>query len=261
MVTMTQPSFHLFPKLPIELRQHIWYHALPAAAVVEIEFCTIATQWFCPVASLPPPCGLSNACAESRNMYVKYYNTKLYAGGREHEEVTQLGSCNHNLLDETNSADTGDEIIRRVVRVDLNIDTIYIGPNTQGELCFTYSSLQTLLAIPMIENLRRLAVEDLEWSNDLTTDPGELDALAFFKKLEKVSVLVGDISWISFVHRSKGPSERTKDVIEIEDCRNTEWLKRSVKRIERKWNQILEGPDVEVGFEFDVKMIRRGSEK
>jgi hypothetical protein len=43
----TPDTFHLFPKLPIELRLQIWSLA-PDARVVEVIFCGTYEEWYCP---------------------------------------------------------------------------------------------------------------------------------------------------------------------------------------------------------------------
>ncbi|KAE8447112.1 hypothetical protein EG329_011096 [Mollisiaceae sp. DMI_Dod_QoI] len=243
-------NFHVFPNLPTELRHRIWHFALPCPAVIEIEFCPLAGRWFCPSTSLPLPCSLLRSCLESREVYLKHYKPSI----REVERRVYsraLEGCNHDFGNEENAG-------QRLVYLDLNIDIVYIGPSSQGELCFTKFSLECLLDIPAMKGLRYLAVEYAEWNNDLANELREIETLALFPKLERMTVLVEDMNWVDFMLRKKS---QAKGQIEIVDCRDTEWLRSLVTRVEDRWKDSLQAFEGEVKFEFEVMGILRGGEE
>lgn len=113
----------------------------------------------------------------------------------------------------------------------------------------------------MIENLKYLAVEDEEWSNELTMTEGEIDVLVrLFRQLKKVSVIVGDISWIEMRHK-KG--KRIHGNIELLDSEEVDWMKKAIARIEKRWREAAEDFEADGGkihFGLDIKGILRGGQ-
>ena len=93
----TFETFHLFSRLPVELRLRVvchpprnhsilllqwltrlqWQYSMPSARTVEIEYDEFSSGWFSPKESRHKPCGLYGANKESRHEYLEVYSPLL----------------------------------------------------------------------------------------------------------------------------------------------------------------------------------------
>lgn len=137
-------TFHLFPKLPPELRTRIWEYALPPGRLVRIFY----TEIYYPsgtysdedlgqttfTSNTPAP-ALLHACAESRIVALRVY--KLCLGTAQSPAAIYL---------------------------DLSVDTLYFGRFADKERIFNARTLVNTFAEEDFQNIRHIAVHyDTFW--------------------------------------------------------------------------------------------------
>jgi hypothetical protein len=195
---MSFNTFHLFPKLPIELRLKIWSE-VPEARVVEIEwFEQPESKWIAPAESAHRPCGLLGVNKEARAEYLKRWSPLC-----EHKEPWGHAYCAHG----------------KICYFNPDVDTLYIGPSTQELVCTCPDSVDRLSSITNISRLRFLAFETAELidapdaSND---DDWEVRLFSIFPNLEFIIVGFHDIEWRK-VGISNADAPRPDGVITFSD--------------------------------------------
>lgn len=154
----------------------------------------------------------------------------------------------------------GENNQRRVVHVNLRLDTLYIGPNTQSERSFSHLALESLLLIPkMRDNLRYLAIESHEWYQDGAIEPSSVvSALAQFPNLKTMTVAAEKMNQLPCegIH-----VKHLYNYVVIVDPRDKgRHVEDLVKVIKNRWEKCVKGlPMGEVKFKFRVKRGLRGA--
>lgn len=87
MANTPHPDFHLFSKLPLEIRRMIWVHSLPGPRIVDLRFSNLGPRRGFPnkwqlISPTEIPIAL-HVCKESREEAKRYYKLTFDYDGRE----------------------------------------------------------------------------------------------------------------------------------------------------------------------------------
>lgn len=187
-------SFPLFPTLPTELRQKIWYHALPAPRIIEIEYCEALSEWFSPIEThIPQSTTLLLVNHESRAEFLLNYEFLCWQrpSGKVTLSRNVCGHAEEGRLDRERDGE------RKNCWFDGRRDSLYIGPSSEAVACVKEDRISQLSKIPCLEGLRWMlgCFDEFQWavSNEILKD-GNLEMFEFFARLESFELVVGDVN-------------------------------------------------------------------
>ncbi|CAG8955034.1 hypothetical protein HYFRA_00007048 [Hymenoscyphus fraxineus] len=190
-----EPTFHLFPKLPAEIRLQIWSLAPPDDRVVEVGYSFNTQRWYVYRRSYTV-CGLLRANKESRAEYLRTY-------------LPLFPLCK-----------TLDDVRRRradslpISHFNIEVDTLYIGPSRfdrweiwEGMDVSLFRSLicpalKDLKYLAWEESLRGVSHENLRSAVygsavNQHIHPSRLwDNVRVFPNLREVAIVAGEVSGI-----------------------------------------------------------------
>jgi hypothetical protein len=111
LTAIASKTFHLFSKLPIELRLIIWESACPDGRVLEVSFSYVQrpSMWLSPRESSPTPSSLLLANKEARQVYLSKWfpllpsiPTHLFLSSTHRHLVERLTSVTYPLMSPNN---------------------------------------------------------------------------------------------------------------------------------------------------------------
>lgn len=169
---MSCDAFHLFPKLPAELRLKIWEFTFPGPRVLEVIW--FQKEWLCSTESRHRPTFAPFANREANELFLEKWSRVT---------LRQVAIVSEN------------PILPAVSYFNPQIDTLYIGA-TQSNASVKLDIISALAGMDFASSTRFLAYEIREWYNsEGEQEDWELVLLAKFPKLETLIIVDYDIDW------------------------------------------------------------------
>lgn len=188
---LSTAMFHLFPKLPPEIRVRIWKLALPDGHVLELDFCRKIDEWYCPAEShLQSACSLLSTSRESRAEFLGVYHplfTQKLSGGGWRGGRACKHSTSHGPL----------------VYIDPKVDTMLVSGSSDGDLTiFECNNITQLASFTQRLQITRLAFQPQDLLNYFhwveSNSKGKRALRSFLSSFRRLAFVIGDMEAIDF---------------------------------------------------------------
>lgn len=278
--TLSNLTFHPFPRLAKELQLLIWNAALPSARVVEIEY---SGFWWAPLES-NARCGLPGANCDSREVFLKHYSPLCRYGRSDYSSHHYLEQAPADVAPQTHyyKGEVGLHCTN-ICYFDPKIDTLYLGPSSAGQFgrlarfgmlwmakrnhqTYTKESLTALLKISCLSNLRYLACQYTEWLETclpISSRPQDSRRLALFRmiwrfpNIERFDVTSEDADW-SWFEDQKYARSVPGTVMEVSFKDHKSALARFPTRVDEAFKEYNEARAAGKKISFGTKSVSRG---